>query len=482
VRTVTLSLISHTNVGKTALARTLLRRDIGEVRDQPHVTTVSEAHPLIETADARLLLWDTPGFGNTIRLLKRLHRENDPIGWFLHQVWDRVLDRALWCSQEAVRNVRDQADVVLYLVNATEDPRATGYLGPELELLSWMRRPVLVLLNQVGPDAAGGAAAEWRSHLESSDVVQGVLSLDAFSRAWVEESVVLERVVGLLEGDKRATMVDLVHAWNARNLRVFEQAIDAVALCLADVAVDREPIGPRSGPATSWIGSRLQDLRALSSLDRQRATGALFDRLQAATRRLMDRLIELHQLTGSSKVQIERSLEDLVVQNREALNPTTGAIAGGVVSGLMTGLGADVLSGGLTFGGGAVVGALLGALGGLAFGEAFRLAGREPAVQWHPAALDRFTRQAVLGYLVVAHHGRGRGSYTDLEYPAHWTSAVDAQLAASQDALHAVWREAVADGSRPADIADRLRPVLRDALRDVLRQRFPDAAVLADGP
>ena len=30
VETVTLSLISHTNVGKTTLARTLLRRDVGE--------------------------------------------------------------------------------------------------------------------------------------------------------------------------------------------------------------------------------------------------------------------------------------------------------------------------------------------------------------------------------------------------------------------------------------------------------------------
>jgi len=35
---VTLSLISHTNVGKTTLARTLLRRDVGQVLDQPHVT------------------------------------------------------------------------------------------------------------------------------------------------------------------------------------------------------------------------------------------------------------------------------------------------------------------------------------------------------------------------------------------------------------------------------------------------------------
>ena len=40
--TLSLSLISHTNAGKTTLARTLLGRDIGEVRDEAHVTFESE--------------------------------------------------------------------------------------------------------------------------------------------------------------------------------------------------------------------------------------------------------------------------------------------------------------------------------------------------------------------------------------------------------------------------------------------------------
>ena len=36
--TINLSLVSHTNVGKTTLMRTLTRQDIGEVADRPHVT------------------------------------------------------------------------------------------------------------------------------------------------------------------------------------------------------------------------------------------------------------------------------------------------------------------------------------------------------------------------------------------------------------------------------------------------------------
>ena len=89
-RTVNLSLISHTNAGKTTLARTLLGNDVGEVRDAAHVTEVAEAYPMLDGAHGeRLLLWDTPGFGDTARLVSRLRISGNPIGWLLTQVWDR---------------------------------------------------------------------------------------------------------------------------------------------------------------------------------------------------------------------------------------------------------------------------------------------------------------------------------------------------------------------------------------------------------
>ena len=110
--TVALSLISHTNAGKTTLARTLLGRDVGEVRDEAHVTQEAESWPLVDTPEGdALLLWDTPGFGDSARLAKRLAQQGNPIGWFLSQVWDRFRDRTFWLTQKAVVNVRDEADV-----------------------------------------------------------------------------------------------------------------------------------------------------------------------------------------------------------------------------------------------------------------------------------------------------------------------------------------------------------------------------------
>ena len=194
--TVALSLVSHTNVGKTTLMRTLLRRDIGEVADRAHVTEAAEAHVLAETPQGDVLrLWDTPGFGDSVRLLKRLRNSGNPIGWLQTQVWDRLTDRPFFCTQEALRTVRDHSDVVLYLVNASEDPKSAGYVAAELEILRWLGRPVLLLLNQTGPTRGRAAdladEAAWSRHLEDYVPSRSAVALDAFARCWVQEDRLL---------------------------------------------------------------------------------------------------------------------------------------------------------------------------------------------------------------------------------------------------------------------------------------------------
>ena len=51
----------------------------------------------------------------------------------------------LAAAQQAVANVREQADVVLYLVNAAEEPGDAGYLAPEMSVLEWIGKPVVVV-------------------------------------------------------------------------------------------------------------------------------------------------------------------------------------------------------------------------------------------------------------------------------------------------------------------------------------------------
>jgi len=450
--TITISLVSHTNVGKTTLARTLLRRDVGEVLDQAHVTEVNEAYSLLETEAAHLRLWDTPGFGDSARLLRRLQKEKGPIGWFLHQVWDRVAERPLWCSQEAIKNIQNDADVVLYLVNASEEPEDAGYLRCELEILQWMQRPVLLLLNQTGPPSEDGSAVveRWSRFASEWSVVRETLSLDAFSRSWVDEVVLFKAVAQALPEDKTAQMCLLADAWNARNQAIFQECVELIVTHVLRAASDRESLE-----------------KALSGkLEKKRAMTALADRLIAGERELWERVIEAHGLEGSAAAAVRERIEDFEVSGYEELNPAKSAVMGGVVSGALTGLAADLLAGGLTFGGGLVAGAILGALGGagLAHGVQLVRSSEEPAISWSRDFLERLLQQAVLRYVGVAHFGRGRGEYRDVDQPDHWRSAVEDTFRTRRERFAPIWEAAAAGDSPRQRLHDEIEGLTRALL------------------
>lgn len=469
---VTLSLVSHTNVGKTTLARTLLRRDVGEVLDQAHVTEVAEKHLLLGTEDAELLLWDTPGFGDSARLLARLRRHDQPLLWFFQQLWDRVADRPLWCSQQAALNIRDEADLVLYLVNATEDPGDAGYVVPEIELLQWIGKPLVVVLNQTGdvqPSSvlAGERLKLWRRHLQRFPIVKDVLALDAFSRCWLEEDELFARLVPLLDEDRRETLRELRTAWKERNLHIFERSILATADYLARAATDTEELSSKKP----------------SKEEKERAMTALGQRLEEATGELNSTLLTLHGLEGAVAEDLARQLDGFTVAGEERIDPEKGAILGSVVSGALGGLAADILAGGFTFGGGVLAGAILGALGGagLARGYQWVTAGRRPTVAWSPAFLDRLVQRTLLRYLAVAHFGRGRGEFRAGQEPRRWKDAVTAALRADADGWAMAWKGLKRIEHLSPSI-ELLRPWVDRTARGVLAELYPGSEAVLSVP
>ncbi len=466
MRRITLSLVSHTNAGKTTLARTLLRRDVGEVLDQAHVTEVAEGFTLIATGDCELWLWDTPGFGDSARLMKRLRRHSKPILWFVQQVWDRITDRPLWSSQQAALNIRDEADVVLYLIKAAEEPEEAGYVAPELEILGWIGRPIILLLNQTGeadsgPEAMAERLEAWRRHAERFAAVHEVLALDAFSRCWVQESLLLSAVVPLLPAERRPAMAALEEAWNERNLGVFERAVSGLARYLAGAAADRE---------------QLADKRP-DRAEKQRGMEALGERLERATEDLMAALLKLHGLEGSAGAEIDRQLDAYAV-NGEGLDAEKGAVWGGVVSGALGGLTADLMTGGLSFGGGMLAGIILGALGGVGLARGFQLvsSGKLPEVSWATAFLERLTAQILLRYLAVAHFGRGRGEFRDHDASHRWQSIVAGALRRRGQDWSELWDASAGEERRYLD--RWLEELLDDTLRTILVTGYPEAAEL----
>ncbi len=491
---VALSLISHTNAGKTTLARTLLRRAVGEVRDEPHVTEFSEEHLLARSAAGdELRLWDTPGFGDTVRLVQRLQREGTALGWFLAEVWDRWRDRAFWANQQALRHVREQTDVVLYLVNAAESTQAAAYVDSEMQLLAWMKRPVIVLLNQLGaqrsPEDEARDIARWRSHLQAWPGVAQVLPMDAFARCWVQEGTLLAAVQAVLPVERQAGMARLRQAWQGEQLAVFEQAVGALARSLARVGDTRMRLDSQGRLTDAWrdvtarLGAKLGGGPAPADAAAQaqaRLVVALDDEVNAGTAEL----IRLHGLHGRAQGEILARVAQQIEVNAR-IDEGHAAIWGGVLSGALAGLKADLATGGLTMGGGLLAGGLLGALGaaGLARGVNVMRGGGPPWVGWSAQAMLPITEAALLRYLAVAHFGRGRGEWAQGEAPPHWRAQVAEVLQTVQPALAAVWasRAGALDAPPQADqLEAMLRPQLDAVLRQVLVRLYPEARELME--
>jgi hypothetical protein len=470
-RRISISLLAHTNVGKTTLARTLLGADIGEVRDAAHVTEFAEGHELVTAGGHALWLWDTPGFGDSVRLARRLEGSTQPLLGFLRDTWDRLADRPFWCSQQALRNAREEADVVLYLASAAEPPGQSGYLEPELRILGWLGKPVIVLLNQMGvpraPEVEAAEVARWRAALAAHALVRAVLPLDAFARCWVQESVLWQAVEDALDAPLKPAMAALHAAWRARRERTFEDSMQALAAFLAAAAGDREPVDDPglSARLREWVR---QAVAGGGDGAEAQARARLGARLDAAASACLQRLVALHGLDGAAATRIADELASLQVVDAP-ISAARGGVIGGALGGAALGLKADLASGGLSFGAGLLVGSVLGALGGAGIVRGVnRLRGVEaPVVSWGEDALARLAREALLRYLAVAHFGRGRGAWREVGAPAHWPGVLDAAIAPRAAAL----RDALAAAQAAA-----LAPLLGALLREVLLRLHPAGA------
>jgi len=465
---ITLSLISHTNIGKTTLARTLLRRDVGQVLDQAHVTLQNEQFVLLETPDGcRLNLWDTPGFGNSHKLLSRLQGLANPIGWMISQVWDRLADKPFWCSQQAIRNVRDEADMVLYLVNASEDPSMAGYLQPELELLSWLSKPVIMLINQTGlidPQQQRQLESHWKQHWVTHEIIKDVMSLDAFTRCWVQEGVLWDRITRALPPEKQPTMERLEKAWHTTNRQIFDSSMAHLARLLVETALDGELLPPEAKD----LSKKHLIKRAIHALDQR-----LAQRISAMTAHL----IGLHGLSGDVAHTLKSRIEDVTVPGeRKPWEEETFWSA--LASGAAAGLASDLATGGLSHGIFTLGGTILGGLAERAYARS-QQEGDPNRIAWVPTFLDRQTRDALLRYLAITHCGRGRGNYADpREFPLFWQRTAETIIEERKDNLHHVWKLAQCPqptAGKTDHAPAHLVLLLSTMAQEILLQFYPEA-------
>lgn len=436
-----LSLVSHTNIGKTTLARTLLMRDVGEIADRAHVTETTDDYLLARGQDgSELILWDTPGFGNSVALAKRLEGRSNPLGWFLSEVWDRFTNKSFWLDQKAVRHIRDISSVVLYLVNIAETPDKTPYIQAEMQILSWIGKPVIVLLNQMGkpqaPDIEHAQVEAWKTALKPWPFVKKVLAMDAFARCWVQEEMLFNAVGDVLPAEDEAAYKVLQSVWRRGRQAAYANSIEAMARHLqqavsAHVSLPTPTLRERAVSVGRRLGLFRDERDVIADAQAAMASQAA-DSFYALT----SKLIADNGLsgTGVSKEIFQRMKTDwdLAVYS---VDPQSAAAVGtsiGAASGAAAGLAIDLSAAGLTMGLSTLVGGLIGAVSGMGAAHAWNLQKKKSGAElfWSEKALTGFLLETVLLYLAVAHYGRGRGDWKESESPEFWK---DAALRAIQE-------------------------------------------------
>jgi len=361
-----------------------------------------------------------------------------------------------------------------------------------MELLGWIAKPVIVLLNQLGAPRDGAHEnadlQRLRDQLARYPHVRAVLPLDAFARCWVQERALLGAVEAALPAAQHALIVRLRAAWFERRAATFEASMQQLAASLARSALSVEAL-----PEKGNLKSRIRQAGAAIGIGQADPTPAvlaqkaLADGLEAEARANTLALIRLHGLGGTAERDVLERIATQV-EMRVRLDETQAALWGGAVTGALVGLKADVLSGGLTLGGGLLTGGILGALGsaGLARGVNVLRGTDHSIVAWKPEALDAMVEAALLRYLAVAHFGRGRGDWAQGEAPPHWHGVVTEALAPYSEALAAAWEERDRDRNRgdvnPDAIALRLQPIVREAAWSALVHLYPHAGMAAEPP
>jgi hypothetical protein len=369
-------------------------------------------------------------------------------------------------------------------VNAGEQPSSAGYIDAEMRILGWIGKPVILLLNQLGPprEAAQSQAdvAQWQAHIGQFQWIEMVLPFDAFARCWVQEGTLLAHVQRLLEAEHQQAFARLRDSWRERNLAVFHESMQALAQQIAAAAADAERIEELDiqGRARAWLGAVATGVER-SDPRLERAQSALASRLDAHIRATTGKLVQLHGLTGRATDEVLKRMGGEFAVHRRA-DADKASVLGGLVSGALGGLAADLGAGGLTFGAGALLGGVLGAFGARGIAKAYNLARgtNTGTVRWSREFLFARVAAALMRYLAVAHFGRGRGQFVSGVAPAHWQEAIQQALGSRRAALDAVLADA--PSASQAAMAASLLPLVTQSAQAVLIQLYPDVAHVFD--
>ena len=339
-----LSIIGHTNTGKTSLMRTLTRNsDFGEVKNATATTRHVSAVNINGTDGTPLVvLYDTPGLEDATGVMDYLHEHTDiradgveRLQQFLQAVTQgRISDDY---SQEAkvIQTLLD-TDIAIYVVDARE-PILSKYKD-ELAILASSGTPVLPVFNFI--TSSDSHMQAWQDMLTR----RALHVMNSFDTAAFDFNSEMQLWDNLHTLTREAAFNELRRLREQRWAELSEQGSLLIADFLVNVATFSQKI-PQEHATEPTLHEMQQGVRQGFSMT-------------------CDKLLTLYQFyhatLDGTEISIDGATQDIF---DAALLARYGIrTAGGSVAGMIIGAGVDVATLGTSMGLGTAVGGVLGGL------------------------------------------------------------------------------------------------------------------------
>jgi len=343
---INITVVGHTNAGKTSLIRTLLRDDrFGNIDELAGTTRYVEKSAIYAGDDAVINLFDTPGFEDSSALLQALEDLSktvearlpaDLLRAFIMQA-EHFPD-----FEQEIKVLRQSinSDVLLYIIDVREP--LLGKYRDEVEILSKAGKPILPVFNFIAGNSE--ALTHWREQMAQFNL-HAALEFDTVAFDFEAEKRLYQKLQSLLEQryDSLQTLIDYRQdVWKSLN----HAAARRIFQLLTEVASYRREVAGKGGISET-------DVASMQDYVRNAEQKALNDLLSIFAFTQLD--LDLQQLPvrdGQWELDIfsPRMLKDF------GLN--AGATA---LKGAAAGAGIDLMVGGLSLGAATMLGAALGA-------------------------------------------------------------------------------------------------------------------------
>lgn len=451
-----IAVVGHTNVGKTSLLRTLVRRrDFGVVSDSPGTTRHVESIDLhIDGANA-VRYHDTPGLEDSAALLhylKTLGTDATPVER-VHAFLRGPEAQAAFEQEAKVLRKLLECDAAIYVIDCRE-PVLPKYRY-EMEILSACAKPVMPVLNF--SRAAISHAAQWRETLTAYHL-HTCVQFDAVAPFMGAERQLYEDL-GVLLRERRAQLQDIIDYLDWQSLERRRAARELVASLLVSAAAMRRALSPAD----------VQDTERKAALLR-RFKKDVAAQVAACVQALL-------AVYGFDKNDAEVDVAPWTQGRWEAdlfsahtLKDASQKLGTGAAVGAAVGLVADVALAGLSLGTGTALGAAVGGLASQGWSQVPRkIANRMRGIE--ELTLENEVLWVLVGSMVrlcAALEQRGHAAWAKV----HVDSTAPASSEDGDAPLHALVASLAAARSYPQWEAAPHSPTAIDARRSALVERI----------